>query len=67
MVFFILEKVLLRPKSDDFFVNFCALRVSMEFDCHTFLKHIVFEMKNLAFRSEILDFFRKTRYFKSKF
>ena len=24
---------------------------SMEYDCHIFLKHLVFQMKNLVFRS----------------
>ena len=39
---------------------------SMEYDRHIFLKDLVFQIKNLVFRSETLDFDKKPRYFKSK-
>ena len=47
----------------------------MEYDCHIFLKYLVFQMKNLVFEIKNLvfwsegplDFDRKTWYFKSKF
>ena len=30
----------------------------MEYDCHIFLKYLVFQMKNLVFQSNTLDFAR---------
>ena len=45
----------------------------MEYDCHIFLKYLVFQMKNLVFQSKhvvfwskSLDFDRNTRYFESE-
>ena len=38
----------------------------MEYDRYTFLKYLVFQMKNLVFRLKTLDFDRNSRYFKSE-
>ena len=45
----------------------------MEYDCHIFLKYLVFQMKKLVFqskylvfRSKTLDFDQNTRYFESE-
>ena len=54
-----------------FLINF-DYAVVMEYACHIFSKHPVFQMKNLVFqskylvfRSKTLDFNRNTRYFES--
>ena len=44
-----------------------SIEMPVEYDCHLFLKYLVFQKKNLVFRSETLYFDRKTLYFKSKF
>ena len=38
----------------------------MEYDCHIFLKYLVFQRKNLGSRFKTLDFDRNSRYFESE-
>ena len=38
----------------------------MEYDCHILSKYLVFQIKNLVFWSNTLDFDRNTRYFESE-
>ena len=40
------------------------LGISMEYDCHIFLKYLVFQIKNLVFQSKYLGFRSKNQLFR---